>query len=63
MALTNDIAEQFLDSILSLNKISNEVIEKYQPKIFAHGHVHMNYGRQFPREDAEKRRLAAAVVT
>ena len=29
MALTNDIAEQFLDSILSLNKISNEVIEKY----------------------------------
>lgn len=31
--------------------VFNEVIEKYQPKIFAHGHVHMNYGRQFPRED------------
>lgn len=29
----------------------NRLIEKYQPKIFAHGHVHMNYGRQFPRED------------
>ena len=26
-----------------------ELIEKYQPKYFAHGHVHMNYGRQFPR--------------
>lgn len=29
----------------------NTLIETYQPKIFAHGHVHMNYGRQFPRED------------
>ena len=28
-----------------------ELIEKYQPKYFVHGHVHMNYGRQFPRED------------
>lgn len=28
-----------------------DLIEKYKPKIFAHGHVHMNYGRQFPRED------------
>jgi len=27
-----------------------KLIEKYQPKCFAHGHVHMNYGRQFPRE-------------
>lgn len=28
-----------------------ELIEKYHPKCFAHGHVHMNYGRQYPRED------------
>ena len=26
-------------------------IERYQPKYFVHSHVHMNYGRQFPRED------------
>jgi Icc-related predicted phosphoesterase len=31
--------------------VFNDLIERYQPKIFAHGHVHMNYGRQFPRED------------
>lgn len=29
----------------------NKVIEKYKPKYFVHGHVHMNYGRKFPRED------------
>lgn len=28
-----------------------ELVEKYNPKYFVHGHVHMNYGRQFPRED------------
>ncbi len=28
-----------------------DLIEKYRPKYFVHGHVHMNYGRQFPRED------------
>ena len=28
-----------------------ELIEKYKPKYFVHGHVHMNYGRQYPRED------------
>lgn len=28
-----------------------DLIEKYKPKYFVHGHVHMNYGRQFPRED------------
>lgn len=28
-----------------------DLIEKYNPKYFAHGHVHMNYGRQYPRED------------
>ena len=27
-----------------------ELIEKYEPKYFVHGHVHMNYGRQFSRE-------------
>lgn len=30
--------------------VFGEVIEKYKPKYFAHGHVHMNYGREFPRE-------------
>lgn len=28
-----------------------DLIRKYNPKYFVHGHVHMNYGRQFPRED------------
>lgn len=28
-----------------------DLIQKYNPKYFAHGHVHMNYGRQYPRED------------
>ena len=28
-----------------------DLIEKYHPKYFVHGHVHMNYGRQFPRVD------------
>ncbi len=27
----------------------NELIEKYEPKYFVHGHVHMNYGRNVPR--------------
>lgn len=31
-------------------EIFGELIEKYKPKYFVHGHVHMNYGRQFPRE-------------
>lgn len=26
------------------------LLEKYKPKIFVHGHVHLNYGR-FPRKD------------
>lgn len=33
-------------------EVFGKLIEKYQPKYFVHGHVHMNYGRQFPREDA-----------
>ncbi len=32
-------------------EVFGKLIEKYQPKYFVHGHVHMNYGRQFPRED------------
>ena len=28
-----------------------ELIEKYQPKFFIHGHVHANYGSGFKRED------------
>lgn len=32
-------------------EVFNELIEKYEPKYFVHGHVHMNYGRKFPRED------------
>lgn len=28
-----------------------ELIQKYQPKFFIHGHVHANYGAQFKRED------------
>lgn len=27
------------------------LIEKYQPKLFIHGHVHANYGADFKRED------------
>lgn len=29
----------------------NDIIEKYNPKYFIHGHVHLTYGRQFKRED------------
>lgn len=25
------------------------IMDKYKPAYFVHGHVHMNYGRQFPR--------------
>lgn len=32
-------------------EVFNRLIEKYQPKYFVHGHVHLNYGRQFLRED------------
>lgn len=27
------------------------LIDKYNPKYFVHGHVHLSYGRQFQRED------------
>ena len=29
----------------------NDILEKYEPKLFVHGHVHKNYGRDFKRED------------
>lgn len=28
-----------------------DLIEKYQPKFFFHGHVHLSYGYNIPRED------------
>lgn len=31
--------------------VFNKLIDTYHPRYFVHGHVHMNYGRQFPRED------------
>lgn len=31
-------------------EVFGELVKKYKPKYFVHGHVHMNYGRQFPRE-------------
>ena len=31
--------------------IFNKLVEKYHPKFFVHGHVHLNYGTKFPRED------------
>ena len=31
--------------------VFNTIIDTYHPKYFVHGHVHMNYGRKFPRED------------
>jgi Icc-related predicted phosphoesterase len=31
--------------------VFNRLIERYSPKYFVHGHVHMNYGRSIPRED------------
>ncbi len=32
-------------------EVFNALIEQYRPKYFVHGHVHLNYGRQFVRED------------
>lgn len=31
-----------------------KLMDRYKPKYFVHSHVHMNYGRQFPREDMYK---------
>ena len=27
----------------------NTLMERYQPRYFVHGHVHMNYGQEYPR--------------
>ena len=32
-------------------KVFRQLIEKYRPKFFLHGHVHMNYGRKHVRND------------
>ncbi len=31
-----------------------KILDKYQPKYFLHGHVHMNYGRKHKRHDIYK---------
>lgn len=31
-------------------KVFLKILDKYKPKLFAHGHVHINYGRDFKRE-------------
>ena len=31
--------------------VFNELMDKYKPGFFVHGHVHMNYGRDHVRED------------
>lgn len=31
-----------------------EILDTYKPKLFAHGHVHINYGRDFKRESYYK---------
>lgn len=32
-------------------EVFNALIDKYKPKYFVHGHVHLTYGRKFKRED------------
>ena len=32
-------------------KCFTEILDKYHPKLFVHGHVHLNYGRNLKRED------------
>jgi len=32
-------------------EIFRELMDKYEPQYFIHGHVHANYGRDFTRED------------
>ena len=33
--------------------VFNTIIEKYEPSLFVHGHVHLSYGRNFKREDTK----------
>ena len=35
-------------------KAYRDLLDKYSPKLFVHGHVHMNYGLKYPREDMYK---------
>lgn len=35
-------------------QIFNELLDKYHPRFFIHGHVHMTYGRQYKRYDRYK---------
>ena len=35
-------------------KAYRDLLDKYRPKLFVHGHVHMNYGIKYPREDTYK---------
>ncbi len=32
-------------------EVFRELIDEFQPKLFLHGHVHMNYGMRTPRQD------------
>ncbi|MBO4863230.1 MAG: metallophosphoesterase [Eubacterium sp.] len=32
-------------------KCFNKIMDKYEPSLFVHGHVHLNYGREHKRED------------
>ena len=32
-------------------EVFNRLVETYRPRFFVHGHVHLNYGREFPRVD------------
>ena len=31
--------------------VFNDLMDKYKPKFFVHGHVHLNYGREHVRSD------------
>lgn len=33
-------------------QVFKDIMDKYKPRLFAHGHVHINYGRDFKRESA-----------
>lgn len=35
-------------------KVFLELLDEYKPQLFAHGHVHINYGRDFKRESMYK---------
>jgi Icc-related predicted phosphoesterase len=35
-------------------EVFRTILDKYEPKLFVHGHVHLNYGREHKREDMYK---------